>query len=181
MISERARQGLDGMLRRALAQSEGVDDSAVSVLDTLGDIAGSQAVMLSISSFSFRVMVFLHFEPGRELQSRVAGALGVAPEELSAQALLDAVCEQGNLVCGAFNRELCRSFPFVGMSTPHCLDGRCIEHLRLLGQAHLRHFRAERPDRPPCHVTLCVCADGDIDFEPPALVAEQASGELEFF
>ncbi|WP_431261635.1 hypothetical protein ACQ859_15145 [Roseateles chitinivorans] len=200
-ISERARQGFDQFVQHCMRTTlvpAGQTETGITALDAVMPEPASSAraastaprvtasrgvvVMLTVASSSFSLVLFLHHEVDAAARARLAAQHGLDPAETDGQAVEDAMSEAGNLFCGALNRELGRVFPLVGMSTPHRLDGHCIDHLRLLRHSHVRHFRMTLSDGSHRLASYCVCAYGDIDFvAPPAVVEDVSVGELELF
>ncbi len=184
MISARAKAGFDQMVTqgiRAGLLSPGASPQAITSMDSLKDLRETHAVILSISSYLFRLMVLIYFTPDEATRAHFARIHRMAPEEMTEQAFADAIAECGNMCCGTVNRELGRVFPHVGMSTPNIVDRRCAEHLHLTGYGHLQHFQVSVDDDTRFHVTLCVCDDEDLDFETAPEQAPESTGELEFF
>jgi hypothetical protein len=184
MISSRAREGFDCIVERSLRDglAAGDDTAALSVrLASMDEIPESRAVMLSVASYTFRLMLFLHFDLDDRTRAHFARRLGVEAADLADQAFLDAVSEAGNMVCGTLNRELGRVFPHIGMSTPHMLDRECLLHVGRLRVGHQSHVRLTLSSDTAFHATLCVSDYADIDFDAPAEEHTAASGELEMF
>jgi hypothetical protein len=184
MISERAKHSLDQWVRDSLQAALSNSDDTVSSLDTvatLDDLRATHVVMLSVASYRFRLMLLIYFSHDEATRAHFARSKKIAPTELTAQALEDAICEASNMCCGAFNRALGQVFPHLGMSTPNIVDRRCANHLHLMGFGHLQHFRLELGSGLQFHASLCVSEDDTLDFEAQHLAPAQATGELEFF
>lgn len=182
-ISASARDGFDTLLQQALRGSlvpSGAD--AVITAVEVDDLAEKKMVVLTISSYLFRLMVMFHFTPDAATKghfARLTGDGGGAAE--SEQAFMDALAECGNLCCGIFNRELGRFFPHLGMSTPNVIDTQCVHYLHELRQAHVRHFAIDIDQSPRLHVSLCVSAYDRLDFAVSAEEQADTTGELELF
>jgi hypothetical protein len=184
MISERAKHSLDQWVRDSLQAALSNSDDTVSSLDTvatLDDLRATHVVMLSVASYRFRLMLLIYFSHDEATRAHFARSKKIAPTELTAQALEDAICEASNMCCGAFNRALGQVFPHLGMSTPNIVDRRCANHLHLMGFGHLQHFRLQLSSGVPFHASLCVSEYDTLDFEAQHLAPAQATGELEFF
>lgn len=184
MISQHAKDGFDFLLQRAIRSSlaPAADDQCdVQPADGSGAIKTRQAVMLTISSYLFRVMVFIHFSPDAATKAHFARIKGCEPAELDDQTLLDVIMECGNICCGALNRDLGNYYPHVGMSTPCVLHRHCIEYIAHLKSGHTRHFGITINDALTLHASLAVCADADMDFQVDMTQAEESTGELEMF
>lgn len=182
-ISASARDGFDSLLQQALRSSLIPADSSaeISVSEDAADLTDQKMVVLTISSYLFRLMVMFHFRPDAGTRGHFARLTRAAAGEMDDQALLDAIAECGNLCCGIFNRELGRFFPHLGMSTPNVIDTRCVAYLQKLNCAHVRHFAIDLPEVPRLHVSLAVCAYDRLDFAVAAGEAGDATGELELF
>jgi hypothetical protein len=184
MISERAKHSLDQWVQDGLQTALTHPDDTVRSLDTvpaLSELRATHVVMLSVASYRFRLMLLIYFSHDDATRAHFARSKQIAPSELTAQALDDAICEASNLCCGAFNRALGQVFPHLGMSTPNIVDRRCANHLQLMGFGHLQHFRLELGSGLQFHASLCVSEDDTLDFEAQHLAPAQATGELEFF
>lgn len=185
-VSERALRGIDTMMLRALraglAGAQDVVDDVAVVTDVDG-IPESRAVMLSIAAIACRIVAIVYFEPDEYTQAHFARLHRVDADAMSESALLDALAESGNVICGALNRDLGPVLTHVGMSTPRFVDRDSARHLGLLPHAHVRHYTALLNQQSRFHASLCVCPYEPLDFEPPVVaeVVEETAGELELF
>ncbi len=183
-VSDRACTGLDHFVaisaKSALAASG--NDCPVTPTEHV-DANEKKVAMLTVSSYMFRALLFIHFDANVVTREHFAALDNVPLEDMDGERFLDAVMERGNLCCGAFNRELAVFFPHTGMSTPCILDRSSLEHVQALKPAVTRHYRAEPAPGMVLHMTLAVCAFADLDFpfEPRAVVEEDTAGELEMF
>jgi hypothetical protein len=183
MISSSAQQALQQMLSRAVLASPLVAAGAnCSVVPehTLSHLPAERMVVLTISSYAFRLTFLLHFSADEKTYAHFAAVNRLALAELGEQAFVDAISECGNICCGNLNRDLARLFPHVGMSTPNIIDRRCVAYLDKLGQGHQQHFAVQQTDGAAFAVSLCVNAYGPLDFVGDFAQAEQ-TGELEMF
>lgn len=184
-ISASARDSFDTLLQQALRGSvvpSGAD--AVITAVEVDDLAEKKMVVLTISSYLFRLMVMFHFTPDAATKGHFARPAGDGAAEVGAegeQAFMDALAECGNLCCGIFNRELGRFFPHLGMSTPNVIDTQCLHYLHKLRHAHVRHFAIDIDQSPRLHVSLCVSAYDRLDFAVSAEEQADTTGELELF
>jgi hypothetical protein len=184
MITERSQAGFDRLLVSALERglpggAGGVSIEPVAALDGIGH---TRIVVLTVSSYLFRLMAILYFTPDAATRACFARAAGASAPELADEAFHDRVAECGNVCCGTLNRELARHFPHVGMSTPNIIDRDCMRYVDLLGCGLMRHYRLALADGPTMHASLCVADFGLVDFHADASVDEDVSaGELEMF
>jgi hypothetical protein len=183
MISIAAQQSFNQMVVRAIQASPLVQGDVLRTVELLPDLAqvrSTQAAVLTVSSYLFRLTFMLHFSDDAVTRAHFADPARVAADALQEQAFMDAIRECGNVCCGNLNRDLVRVFPHLGMSTPNILDRRCADHLSKLGAGHLQHFALLDGDGPQFAVTVCVNAFAVLDFTAE-LAEEEATGELEMF
>ncbi|WP_394778367.1 hypothetical protein [Undibacterium sp.] len=192
MISNQAKTGFDHLLSRALQSSltgSSGNSCEVSIVPDLSDIEENRIVVLTISSYLFRLMVMIYFTPDEKTKSYFAGMNGMQPAEMGEQAFQDAIAECGNICCGILNRDLGAFFPHIGMSTPNMMDRHCASYLGMLNCDHIQHFQAdvrsdsqdEPQDGSRFYVTLCVSAYANLDFAVDTNEESEATGELEMF
>jgi hypothetical protein len=188
MISQSAKNSLDQSLMLALKGAMVAVDGDLCEVTKDDDISGileSKVVMLTSSSYVFRVFVLIYFEPDDATREHFARRSRTSLAELTEQTFIDALCESGNMCSGAFNRDLGREFPHVGLSTPNILDRSCADNLAALNGGHVQHFRIDVNQATLFHASLCVCDYADMDFtfaysDAPA-EGEVSNGELEMF
>ncbi|HEY4318155.1 MAG TPA: hypothetical protein VGN04_11165 [Herbaspirillum sp.] len=184
MISQSAREGFDHLLTRALRASLTVSEEQacdINVIPGLDLAESSTMVVLTVSSYLFRLIVMLHFSSDQGTRDHVAGVNKIAPEEMSEQSFHDAIAECGNICCGILNRDLGPIFPHIGMSTPNMIDTRCAAYLDMLDGGHIQHFEVNIEQAPMFRVSLCVCDYADLDFVIDVDDAGAETGELELF
>ena len=187
-VSERARSGLDHFVAQAVKSSLALAGSECLVVQTDDSLANDkerEVVMLTVSSYMFRVLLFIHFERSTAMHAHLGALAGNSVDALDEERFVDAVMERGNLCCGALNRDLSQFFPHIGMSTPCILKRSSVEHIGAVKPAFSRRYRAEVGAGVAMHFTLALCAFADLDFpyEPRAAqeVEEETAGELELF
>lgn len=183
MISERAKSGFEQLLKDALAENLVLSSAESCVIQPLPDASAIQEkefVVLTISSYLFRLIALSYFTPNADTKARFAELNKTSLENLSNSAFYDAVAEYGNRFCGTLNRSVGRYFPHVGMSTPNILDRGCGSYLTTLGARHIRHFQVALGETSVYHATLAICDYGNLDFQLEVGTAD-ATGELELF
>lgn len=183
MLSQSAKDGFDYLLGQALKGSLVPSDTSadVSFIDSTDGIAEKRMVVLTVSSYLFRLMVMFYFSPDAATKAHFARLTNTTPEAMDEQSFMDAIAESGNLCCGILNRDLGNYFPHIGMSTPNVIDKQCAAYLQTLNASHVRHFAVDMPDAPRFHVTLCASAYADIDFAVSQEDVGESTGELELF
>lgn len=171
------------MLRQGVCASLLVSpQDPVEFTTTLGvdHIHTSKIVMLSVSSYCFRLVLLIHFSPDEATRNHFSKINKLTASEMNDQAFGDAISECGNICCGSINRALAKSFPHVGMSTPNIVDRQCANYLSLLGGTFEEHVDIILPGGPKLHASLCVSEFEDLDFEMAA-GEDESNGELEMF
>jgi len=182
-ISDRACTGFDHFVTEAIKISFALPDGQCSVAPISEAATGKhEVVMLTVASYRFRVLLFVHFDRGLAMRAHLAALGSVTAEQMVEERFVDTMMERGNLCCGALNRELAQFFPHIGMSTPCVLPGSSLEHIGALRPSMTRHYRAEIAADVALRLTLAICAFADIDFPFDLREAGDApSGELELF
>lgn len=184
MISPSAREAFEFFTKQAIkgALPASPEDSCeVSVLEDVSRIQGQRIVILTVSSYLFRVMTLVYFTLDAKLKQHLAAINRRPVDELSEEEFLDVLGEVGNILCGAINRDLAQHFPYLGMSTPNFLDRHCIDFIDELGAGFVRHFEIVVNDSMKLYATLAVSEFADIDFRADTTVVEESHGELEMF
>ena len=183
MLSQSAKDGFDLLLTQSLKNSivpTGIE-AQISTLPASVDFPEKQMVVLTVSSYLFRLMVMFYFSPDAATRGHFARLNNIDEEEMSEQTFMDAIAESGNLCCGILNRDLGNFFPHIGMSTPNVIDKNCAAYLQKLNSQHIQHFAVDMDGSPRFHVSLCVSAYADIDFNVSAEELGSDTGELELF
>jgi hypothetical protein len=182
-LNDRARGGLDRFIMAATRRAFALPAIDCSVTPTEEAAPGEhEVVMLTVSSYRFRVLLFIHFERNDATRRHLAALGSGMAEGMHDEGFADAMMERGNLCCGALNRELSRFFPHLGMSTPCILHGSALSHLDALRPTTTHHYRLELAPGVDMHLTLAICAFDDFDFSfGEEMIERGAGGELEMF
>lgn len=184
MISERAKSGFSQILKDAIKASIVASDDDVCEIEVVKDVNGieeDELVVLTISSYLFRVMTFFYVKPNKATRAHFARKTNSPTGDMEKGDFYDAFCEYGNICCGAVNRDLGNYFPHVGMSTPNKLDKQCVRYLDTLGYGYIQHFKITINQSVTFYSSLCVCGYADIDFALQAKEDDVSTGELEMF
>lgn len=183
MISGRARSSFNELLKQAVRENL-VAPGEVCGFQEIGGVeaaAEKEVVVLTISSYLFRLITFFHFTRDRASREHFARLVRRSVQDLDDQSFYDAVSEFGNLCSGSLNRDLGVFFPHVGMSTPNILEHGCLSYLESLSPGHMAHFAIALDSRASFKASICVCDYGDLDFHFEAKTAAESTGELELF
>jgi hypothetical protein len=136
--------------------------------------ADANAVILTISSIAFRLLLMVHV-------TEDAGTIAYFTKDTTERPFREVFQEICNLCCGAINQELLRYFPDLGMSTPYMLSARCVPYLEGLKPEFLASYAVTINSSVELAATVCVCAHAPIDFVADVSEVEDTSGELELF
>mgnify|MGYP001172379632 FL=1 len=179
MISEHAKHAVNAIFTKAAKANLTVnpeDSIEISQLsDTrLGDLPGKDIVVLTISSYLFRLLTIFHVNP-----DKATAAYFVKPD--SERQFHEVFGEHGNLCVGAMNRDLGNHFLHLGMSTPYALESKCAPFISELKPAYVSHHRIGINADISLHATLCLCAYKPLDFRIDTSCQDEETGELELF
>lgn len=186
---------LSKLLQAALEQTlKGCVPTAPWLFDRvekLEDVRHEQCIVLTISSFKFRIMCLLHLSMDAANRQFVAEATSSRAEELDDSVYSDFLLEMSNSFCGNLKRHLQSSCPPLGMSTPNFLDHASLKFNDANKPSYSVHARAQLASSSPALFTasalVCVKNDGDFSLqhyqEHVGEINTQAdsSGELELF
>jgi hypothetical protein len=186
MITQSAQTALESLLVLSLRKSLAVmpeDRCEVSEASDAEDFPESRVVVLTSSSYVFRVMVLIYFDDDERTRAHFARRVHASAQEFDHQAFVDALCEAANMCSGGFNRELTQFYPHIGLSTPNILERRCADHIAALNAGLVRHFRVDINGVSLFHASMCVCDYDTMDFSYVPVAQEEAvsDGELELF
>lgn len=184
MISNQAREGFDNLLIHATKAglvASADDVCEVAVLDDCSQIKEKKMVVLTVSSYLFRLVVLLYFNADAATREHVARSRNIDESDMEEQDFYDSISEFGNICCGTLNRGLAPYFPHIGMSTPNIIDKYCSSYLNRLNCGYIKHFRVDINDSVHFHIGLCVSDYDNIDFVVEVQQDDSSTGELEMF
>jgi hypothetical protein len=177
LFSDQSRQGLVSAFERCARASlvRSPDDVIeISPAPTAATLAGDPLLLITTSSFSFRLLTIFHVEDNEINRAYfVPAAAGVS--------LQDGFAEMANLCCGALNREMAPCFPHLAMSIPSRLSARCLEHLPQFQPECVARFSININSAVRIGVTLCMCCTAAVEIPITLSSVQQSSGELEMF
>lgn len=137
-------------------------------------IGADEALLLTISSIAFRLLLVLRFDDDASTRAYYTG-------EAAGRTFEEARLEIGNLCCGAINQELLQVFPDLGMSTPYAVSARCLTYLDVLKPGYVASYAITINDTVRIAATVCVCAHAGLDFVADVQEDVASGGELELF
>ena len=188
MVSEDFKREIKRLFEKGLeeALTTGSDASRWKFREKsgLGDIKENECFILTVSSQLFRVFVLLHFTKGPRTEALAAEALKVGANAIDSDKFYDYLGEVGNAFCGTIKRELTKTVPSLGMSTPNRLSRDCLKYFDALKIDYETHSVANYDDEPLFYASVYLSADDEINYtinHTSANEDEVDSGELEFF
>jgi len=157
----------------------GVTVEPIAALDRIKE---KKIVILTVSSYLFRLMAILYFNSDGATRAYFNRNAGEGAPALTDDEFYDRVAECGNVCCGSLNRDLGKHFPHVGMSTPNILDRDCMRYVDLLGCGLMKHYKIDVESSLTMYASLCVADYGTVDFHVDPIAEDDVSvGELEMF
>lgn len=186
MVNENFKRELGHLLKMALEEAQISTANPWSVRESSDEKnkGMKELFMLTISSQLFRVVIIMHFSRTSDFEQVVIDVLKLNATTLDQDKFYDFVGEVGNSICGAIKRELGRTVPSLGMSTPNRLSTECLKYIKARPIDHQAHVEVLRDDHRLFSTSLYLFADHDLNYEVKTVVKNEddvASGELEFF
>ena len=179
MISEKAIKSVNSIFAKAAMANlaiNGSDNIEVSQLSDakLEHLPGKGIVVLTISSYLFRLLILFHINPDESTKRYFT-------KSDCDQEFFEVFGEHGNLCVGEMNRDLGNHFLHLGMSTPYALESKCAPFISELNPSYLSHHRIGINGDIALHATLCLCAYAPLDFHYQVSETIEETGELELF
>ena len=145
---------------------------------------GRQLFVLTIAALEFRIIALFDFRLDAASANWFARLLGQEGRPLAGHALLDAMAEYVNMVCGAANRLISDDRRRTGMSTPFPLEPASRAQIQCIGTEQTLSLQVLSPQGVGYELLLCLCSTttANVEFElaqQPS--AESVGGELELF
>lgn len=187
MVNDDLRREIDRLFLKGFEDSltPGIDAGELYIKERgrHTDDTGEEFFLLTVSSQLFRMFVLIHFSKDSRSEEFVANALNVNPANLTDDSYYDFLGEVGNAFCGYLKRELNKTIPHLGMSTPNRLSKECLPYMDSLKTDYEQHAVAEYQGEPLFYASAYLSADQELNYAVQASAVEEDtdSGELEFF
>lgn len=182
------QNGLDNMLETALTATfkdlGSQTEWSMRREQTLDAVKQSNCIILTISSFRFRVMCILHLNLDDKIKSFLADAYNTKVNEITEDKLVDYLLELSNSFCGHVKRYLQDTCPPLGMSTPNLMDSDTLVFDKILDVHHEAHISSCEYKGSPAFIsaTALVSQLDDSGFNVPLYQAtNDGGGEMESF
>lgn len=180
MISTRAKVGLEKLFPQWLEESlrtEAHPKWYIQPIEANG-IGAKRFVMLTISSYAFRMIVILHFTSDAASIKYVSDCKKIASGDLSISTYNDYLSELGSMLCGAIKRGLFQSFPQLGMSSPNQLDCDSLKYVNSYPIDQAFHFKAKANDGTEFCSSLYISSIDEFDFDPVVIMKSEEKVEM---
>lgn len=154
MISPSAEQAFSSIFSRSVEEAvyhaKSPHQWEIKFLSNLENIKAKEFILLTMCSYGFRLFTTLHFTYNRKTIQYIASILNMDSEEMNRTKFYDCLGEYGNIFCGSLKRELGKSFPHLGMSTPDLLEERSFRYFENLKYEYELHSIATSEKTFPC-------------------------------
>lgn len=179
MISEKTKSSVNSIFAKAAKANlalNGSDQIEVAQMTNvrLDQLPGNGMVVLTISSYLFRLLIVFHITQDDSTKRYFT-------RSSDDKDFFEVFGEHGNLCVGEMNRDLGTHFLHLGMSTPYALESKCAPFISELKPSYLSHHRIGINGDIALHATLCLCAYAPLDFHFQINDVGQETGELELF
>lgn len=133
---------LQGSLEHMLAECQPTGDWSCSRADSLAEIPFEHCIVVTISSFKFKIMCLLHMNLDEANRQFVSEAMHINRSDLQDDAYNDYLLEMSNSFSGTLKRHMQSSCPPLGMSTPNFLHRSCLSVDQTLAPRYNVHSRS---------------------------------------
>jgi hypothetical protein len=161
-----------------------------SKVERFDELQLETCIVVTISSFKFKIMCLLHLSMDAANRQFVAQALGSTVDKMQESEYRDYLLEMSNSFCGNLKRHLQSSCPPMGMSTPNLLARQCFDGSESAPFAHSANVRAQvaagAPSLFAASAMVLLKEAGDLPLQHYQHISEinsetDNSGELELF
>jgi len=186
MISNRAKTGFEKLFSKGLVESVRTETYPIWHIQPVSakEIKAKHFIMLTISSFDFRLIVLLHFSTESAAFKYVADNIKIPASELTYSRYQDYLSETGNLLCGTIKGLLFQIYPHLGMSSPNHLSLDSLKYVNTIKIDHSIHLLAKSEYGASFYGSLYISSVGNLDFDPAEIAISEEKvemGALELF
>jgi hypothetical protein len=178
-LSDHSRTNLERALHRA-AKSYLLRDPADScaIVESRAPLpaatASEKIILVTLSSFKFRLLVIFHIDEGPTLASYFTA-------HEAKRSVEEAFYEIANMCCGALNRDITQDFRHLAMSVPYTLAATCMTYITDLRPEYVSSSIVTINDSIQVRLTLCMCCSAPVSFSSMGAASQADSGTLELF
>ena len=174
-------------LQESASAAEGFVEVSIRKQDgTIPKVMGREFLMLTVCSYTFRIILSIYFNRNTRTEEYVIRQLGVNIENLNDASFYDVIGEYSNVFTGEFKRKLGTVVPCLGMSTPVRLSSECNQYPDIIKDGHISYAEVKIDGELLFEAVMLVEASDEseefLDSKLANVVEdESSSGELEFF
>ena len=168
-------QALHRAARRSLLRDPGDTCLIVENREPARNAAGEKLILVTISSFKFRLLIIFHLDEEPALTSYFGG-------HDAQRSVEETFYEIANMCCGALNRDMTRDFRHLAMSVPYTLAGPCMDYIGDVRPEYISSSTLTINNSVRVRLTLCMCCSAPVSFSATGAESETTdSGTLELF
>jgi hypothetical protein len=179
-ITDHSRANIERALQRAarafLPRDPGDTCLIVENREPPTAAPGEKLILVTISSFKFRLLLIFHIDAEPALASYFQ-------EQGAQRGIEEAFYEIANMCCGTLNRDMAHDFKHLAMSVPYTLAGPCMEYIADVRPEYISRSTVTINDNVRVRLTLCLCCSAPVSFSATGAEREPESdsGKLELF
>jgi len=186
MFNDDSQKNLLNIIESAIRENVKADSIIFGACDEKEASEKQEIVALTLSSHTFRLILFWHYDFDEATQQYITSQLNKAdkksPLEQQESKNRDFIAELSNAYCGQLKRVLGQQFHHLGMSTPSPLNKDNLIFIDELTCNFKSIRRIKVNNNATFYLTYCLCFQDNIDFAIHPMTADESdSGELEFF
>jgi hypothetical protein len=179
MLSEQSKHNIEAAFYKVartslIRDSSDSCDIAPAADGQMGDPLGANLMLITISSFVFRLLIVFQVADNPPNQTYYVGGV-------PGRGLNEGFSEVANMCGGALSHELSHSLPHLAMSIPYTLSSQCIAFLGDLKPQYLSSYLITINESVKLRATLCMCCTAPLDVAAHTAQSADSSGELELF
>jgi len=186
-VNEEFKQEIKRVFKSGFEESfsAGFDEGRWNFKDksSLKGLDEEEFFVLTMSSQLFRIIILMHFTRSDISRNCIAEVLNVNASNLDDEKFYDYLGEVGNSFLGAIKRDIGRTVPSLGMSTPNRLNKGCLKYMTNFDTDFESHAVSEFDNNEIFYSSIYLIADEELNISLNKAHAEEEldSGELEFF
>lgn len=172
---------LETSIKNALLDIPVDDHWKIHEVANFTDIKTERAVILTVANHHFKIFVTIDFIV-QECRSFIKNNLFNTKEAYDDNVFNDYILEMGNSICGVLKRELGKSIPALGMSTPNFLSRESINYLTGFNPEKHKSHKVSYQEQLAFYVNCYLISNSKAEFSVNVVEEDDVdSGELELF
>ncbi len=182
MLSDKSKIEIEQIMSNSIKNKLSLfkRDFKVQNINNAVDIQNKEAILITISSYLFKMHLFFYFTFDDECKDMIS--------ELTNQTEIsnhyDYIHEFWNTFCGDIKKELIYTFPHTGMSTPNIIPKDCSNFINDLQCDFLKHYEINLDNGINFNSSICISTYDEVEFKQNTIKEtneDSEEGILEFF